>query len=302
MFPRLAHTARSLRRALDPAERGVALLAVLGFLAVMSLLAIGVVGAARTAATGASRELLRAQAQAAVESGIDFAVAELVNGGGFAPSFVTEPQTVEVGGFRVRISARPEHAKVDLNHADANLLALLFRAGGADQARAAALASAVEDWRDGDDLVRVNGAERRQYQDAGRTDAPANKPFGAAAELKRVLGVTGPLYDCIRPEVTVLSQRQGIDLDFAAPALRQAAGLERSAKPEEPPAIDPGGVFEITARLVDDGRRVRRAERAVVRITGNPNDPYWILSVEAAQPLEDAAARHCPTTVTSAAR
>jgi general secretion pathway protein K len=280
----------------------VALLAVLGFLAVMSLLAIGVVGAARTAATGASRELLRAQAQVAVESGIDFAVAELVNGAGFAPAFVTAPQTIEVGGFRVRISARPEHAKVDLNYADANLLAVLFRAGGADRTRAAALASAVEDWRDGDDLVRVNGAERRQYQDAGRTNAPANKRFGTTAELKRVLGVTGPLYDCIRPEVTVLSQRQGIDLDFAAPALRQAAGLEPSVKREEPPAIDAGGVFEITARLVDDERRVRRAERAVVRITGNPSDPYWILSVEAVHPLEDAAARHCPKTVTSAAR
>ena len=64
-------------------------------------------------------------------------------------------------------------------------------------------------------------------------------------------------------------------------------------------AVAPGEVFEITARLDDQERKVERAERAVVRVTGNPADPYWVLAVEPAKPLEDASKRSCPTLVSA---
>jgi general secretion pathway protein K len=279
--------------ALSGGERGVALIAVLAFLAAMALIAAGVVGAARSAATSASRALLRAQAQAAVESGIDYAIAELVNARGFAPALVEKPETVELGGYRVTVSVRPEHAKVDLNHADAHLLAILFRAGGAAPDRAARLADAVEDWRDGDSLVRVNGAELPQYAEAGLSYGPANRPFSSADELKLVLGVAGAIYDCVRPQVTVLAQRGGIDLDNAAASIREASGADAGA-PRAQTTINGGDAFEITAELDDRARGIKRAERAVVRITGNPDDPYWALAVEPARPIDEAAARSCP--------
>lgn len=274
-------------------ERGVALIAVLAFLAVMSLVVAGVVGAARTVANGASRELLRAQAQAAVESGIDYGIAELVNAKGFVPALVTKPATVAIGGFQVTVSARSEHTKVDLNYADNNLLTILFRAGGADAAKAAALADAVEDWRDGDDLVHLNGAEQRQYEEAGYKYGPANKFFGNPDELRLVFGMSRALYDCVRPQVTVLSQRPGIDIDRAIPAIRVAAGAD-AVPLAAAQTISPGEPFEITARLEDSKRGVSRAERAVVRLTGNPSDPYWVLGFEPAHPLDAAATRACP--------
>ena len=274
-------------------ERGVALIVVLGFLAVMSLITIGIVGAARTAATSASRDLVRAQAQAAVESGVDYAITALLQARGFAPELVTTAETVTVGGFRVVVSVRPERAKVDLNHADANLLAILFVSGGADQARADGLAAAVEDWRDGDHLVRVNGAERRQYEEAGLNYGPANQFFRSADELRLVLGVDRRLYDCVRNEVTILSQRPGVEIAYASSALRRAAGVD-GAVVTGALELKPGDVFEITARLDDVARGVRRAERVVVRLTGNPSDPYAVLSFEPARPLEEAAARACP--------
>lgn len=274
-------------------ERGVALIVVLGFLAVMSLITIGIVGAARTAATSASRDLVRAQAQAAVESGVDYAINALLQARGFAPELVTTAETVTVGGFRVVVSVRPERAKVDLNHADANLLAILFVSGGADQARADGLAAAVEDWRDGDHLVRVNGAERRQYEEAGLNYGPANQFFRSADELRLVLGVDRRLYDCVRNEVTILSQRPGVEIAYASAALRRAAGVD-GAVVTGALELKPGDVFEITARLDDVARGVRRAERVVVRLTGNPSDPYAVLSFEPARPLEEAAARACP--------
>jgi general secretion pathway protein K len=274
-------------------ERGVALIVVLGFLAVMSLITIGIVGAARTAATGASRELVRVQAQAAVESGVDYAINELLNARGFVPVLVTKPATITVAGFRVVVSVRPENAKVDLNYADTNLLTLLFAAGGAGQTRASALAAAVEDWRDGDNLVRVNGAERRDYEAAGLDYGPANQFFRSADELRLVLGVDQRLYDCVRSEVTILSQRPGLAIEFASAALRRAAGIQGPAV-RGALELRPGDVFEITARLDDAARGVRRAERAIVRLTGNPSDPYAVLSFEPARPLEEAAARGCP--------
>lgn len=267
----------------------------------MSLITIGIVGAARTAATGASRELVRAQAQAAVESGVDYAVNALLTAQGFAPSLLAKPEAVSVGGFRVIVSVRPEHAKVDLNYADANLLALLFQSGGADRKRADALAAAVEDWRDGDDLLHVNGAERQQYVAAGLDYAPANQFFRSPDELRLVLGIDRRLYDCVRPQVTILSQRQGIELDFASPAIRTMVGIDKNSIPDLA-VVKPGDSFEITARLEDAARGVRRSEMAVVRITGDPSNPYSALSFEPARPLEDAAVRSCPRLVAADVR
>ncbi|MCE9521308.1 MAG: general secretion pathway protein GspK, partial [Alphaproteobacteria bacterium] len=254
---RLAALHRCVDSAVARNERGVALIAVLAFLAVMSLLAIGIVGAARTTANNATRHLIRAQAQAAIESGIDYAANELLNARGFAPAIMSAPQTVEVGGFRVVLAARSEHAKIDLNFADQNLLAILFRAGGADPDRAQALASAVEDWRDADDLLHVNGAEKRQYEEAGLTYGPANKLFESVDELRLVLGVGDTMFNCLRPEVTIISQRPGVDIDAASSLIRRAAGIDTppgtsasgAASVISEQVIAPGEVFEITARL-----------------------------------------------------
>jgi general secretion pathway protein K len=275
--------------------------AVLGFLAVMSLITLGVVGASRATVVNSSRNLARVQAQAAVESAVNHAIAELVAARSLVPDIVTAPQQIQAGGFMVTVAVRPEHRKVDLNYADANLLAILFRAGGADQDTAQALAAAVEDWRDGDDLLHLNGAERSQYEEAGLKYGPANAFFQSIDELRLVRGVTEPLFACLKPEITVFSQRQGIDIDNAAPMIRTAAGLNeqdndgrasRSVISDQ--AIAAGDVFEITARLDDSKHAVRRAERVIVRVTGNPRDPYWVMSAEPAYPIEEAAKRSCP--------
>lgn len=277
-------------------QRGIALVAVLAFLGVMSLIALGIVGASRGAVGNASRNLVRVQAQTAVESAVNIAIAELVAARTLIPDIVVAPRQVNVGGFVVTLTVRPERTKVDLNYADANLLAMLFRAGGADSDTAQSLAAAVEDWRDGDDLLRLNGAERGEYADAGLAYSPANAFFNSIEELRLVRGVTEPLFACLKPQITVFSQAQGIDIDNAAPMIRRAAGLDGQPNVGgglSERGIAAGEVFEITARLDDARRSVRRGERVIMRVTGNPRDPYWIMSVEAAYPMEEAAKRSC---------
>jgi general secretion pathway protein K len=283
-------------------DSGMALVAVLGWLAVLALLVIGIVADARSTLDGAARHLQRAQAQQATESAIDWAANLLAAGNGTLPVLLATPQTLEIGGFRVKVSVRPERAKVDLNAADLMLLETLFRAGGAGPDKARALAAATADWRDADDLQHLDGAERRAYRAAGLRHEPANRPFATVGQARMVLGMTPALFDCLRGEMTVLAQAPGVDVVHAAPALQRALGLDPRAAPPPPDAaplasgqpLAPGDVFEVTVELDDRARRLRRGERVSIRITGNPQDPFWILSVEPVFPLREQAAAACP--------
>lgn len=267
-------------------ERGIALVAVLGFLTVMSLLVLSVTSAVRTSLNASARHLARLQAQAAVDSGIELAVNQLIDGQQLAPPVLATPQELEIGGYKVVVTARPESAKIDLNFADVALLMGMFRAAGAGDDAASALASAVLDWRDGDDLLHLNGAEKKEYAAAGLKYGPADKPFESVDELRLVLGVTPALFACLRSEVTVLAQRASVDVDHASPLVRTAAGVS----PDNPKgsaatfsvisgqAVGAGEVYEITARLDDRRRGIRRSERVAVRITGSREDPFWTMA------------------------
>ncbi len=286
-----------MRNALH-AQQGIALIAVLAFLAVMSLIAMGVVSAARTSVSGASRHLARAQAQAAIESAIDVAASTLAEARGTAPPILSTPKLFEIAGFRVKVTVRAERAKIDLNFADAELLAALFHAAGADRDKAQALAAAIEDWRDGDELVHLNGAEKRQYAEAGFNYEPANRLFATIGELQFVLGMDQKLFACVRPQLTTLTQAPGIQVESASPMIRRELGLDQATSAGAAVVVDqlitPGDVYEITAELDDQKRNLRRAERVSVRITGNPADPFWVLDIEPSAPIDDAARRACP--------
>lgn len=286
-------------------ESGMALVAVLGFLAALSLLLVGIVLASRGAADSTSRHLLRVQAQLAIDSGADYAMNAIAGARGEPAALLSKPEVLEIGGFRVKVSARPERGKVDLNFADEGLLATLFRSGGATPDQADALAASVEDWRDGDALVRPNGAERRQYEAAGRNYAPANRLFESVAQVRFVLGMTSRIFDCISGELTVLTQAPGIEIRHASPALQRELGVEAQATGAAGPLataelVTPGDVFEITVELEDARRRIRRGERIAVRMTGNPDDPYWIIGVEPLFPAREGAVASCPRTGRSA--
>jgi general secretion pathway protein K len=281
----------------------MALIVVLGFLAALSLIVIGVVSNSRSTVQAASRHLVRAQAQMAIEGAIDYAANVLVAARGTSPALLIEPQVIELSGWRIRISVRPERGKVDVNYADQLLLATLFRSAGASADAAQAMAAAVEDWRDGDDLLQLNGAEARQYEAAGLPWRPSNRFFDSVGQLKLVLGMSPRIYDCIRTELTVLTQAPGVVVEQASPALQKALGVELpdASRPGEPAPvlsnqiISPGDVFEVTAELEDKGRNIRRGERVSIRVTGNPEDPFWVLGIEPLYPLRENALLACPS-------
>ena len=78
---------------------------------------------------------------------------------------------------------------------------------------------AIADFRDKDDLERLNGAEDSAYSAAGRDYGPKNARFETVDELRRVLGVTPDIYRPLAPLVTVHSGRRGINPVTAPHAL-----------------------------------------------------------------------------------
>ena len=82
-----------------------------------------------------------------------------------------------------------------------------------------ALVDAIADFRDKDDLKRLNGAEDSAYSAAGREYGPKNSRFETVDELRRVLGVTPDMYARLAPLVTVYSGRRGFNPVTAPHAL-----------------------------------------------------------------------------------
>jgi len=72
------------------------------------------------------------------------------------------------------------------------------------------LVNAIIDWRDEDDLVGLEGAEKEEYKEAGLSYQPPNKPFKSIEELQMVLGMNEQIFKWIeKPGHGLLGTAQG---------------------------------------------------------------------------------------------
>ena len=117
----------------------------------------------------------------------------------------------------VTVSIDDEGGKVDLNFADPMLLQQLFTGLGYSRADAARFAESIADYRDADDLRRLNGAETEDYHRAGLAYGPANASFTAIQELGQVLGLPRDLVVRLLPVVTVHAGSPTVDIAFSPP-------------------------------------------------------------------------------------
>jgi general secretion pathway protein K len=121
----------------------------------------------------------------------------------------------DLDGVLVEVSAIDERGKLDINATDELTLANLFVGHGLELDMAELLAAAVLDWRDEDELERVNGAEEDAYLAAGLEVGPANRPFMMTEELLQVIGMDYELYRRLEPAITVFSRTPQPDPAFA---------------------------------------------------------------------------------------
>ena len=284
-------------------ERGVALIAVLwvGFL--LTVVAASLVRDIRVQTQTAHNLLQTAKAEALAEAGIVLAAERLrqkirdrsFRAAGTRWSFA-------LTGGRANVVVQDEGGKIDLNRAPKALLKGLLRANGADEDMAAAITDAIADWRDRDNVRRLNGAEDGDYRRAGLRHGAKDRPFERIDETRRVFGMTVELYRKVAPALTVYSGRRGIDLAVAPKeALRALPGVSNeeveTAMAELDETEDAAGRVQRLSRLATGRKMIsssnRRAfsieatartdtgavfvRRAVVRIIRRQDRPYDVL-------------------------
>lgn len=206
--------------------RGAALLFAMWAIALLAALLAGMAVTARGEGEAARNAYVQARARYAAEAGIARAV-DALRQSDPARRWVPDGRgyRFDFDGAKVEVTVSDTSGQVDLNAATPEVLKNLFAAAGASDAQARALADAVQDWRDSDDIPHPDGAEADTYRRAGLTWLPRNGPFRSSDELARVYGMTDALYRKLADAVTVYSGRNFPDESYAGP-LALAAGRD----------------------------------------------------------------------------
>ena len=221
---------------------------VLWLVVVLGAVAASVVGSTRTE----SRILLNARARIvarhAAESGIVAGVALLQRrmATSQAPALrvlalsgmdreFADLEDVSLGNARFGVALTNLSGRLDLNQAQPEALVGLFsQFTSATVARS--LVDALLDWRDGDDLVRAQGAETDSYLRGGSPYLPRNAPLNRLEEFGWLRGVTESLVLAVAPYITVAGDLL-IDVNGASEPVLAAI-----------PGIGPAGARAIVAR------------------------------------------------------
>ncbi|MEN8141512.1 MAG: hypothetical protein ABFR97_09850 [Thermodesulfobacteriota bacterium] len=149
-------------------ERGFALVVVILILLMVSFLAAELTLGVRSETSSGFNERQQVVGRTLAQAGINLALFHLldepVDGGGEGASFEQgESQDVWLAQGRVRYQVVSEAGKMDLNNVDPRLLSLLLEYFGYSEEEADIVNDSLLDWRDNDDLHRLNGAESEYY-------------------------------------------------------------------------------------------------------------------------------------------
>ena len=285
--------------------RGVALIAVLWLIAILTLLATTVATLSVSHRRAAQRFTEAVQLDSLADSAIRVMLLRLI-----APKSPNERvavggvQRLELFGGVVDVTVERELGRIDINTAAEELIFALFAANGWEDQRARAMANRIADWKDTDDLRREGGAERDDYRTAGLEYAPRNSAFESPEELRQVLGaneITPDLFNSI----TVYTHAQSLPEALATgPVMRALAladerqlGGHRWIVAREPlsdgssPGLSPVAAADGPATLIGEVVRIRscakrqaleRCRTSIVRLTGSASTPVQIFAWQAA--------------------
>lgn len=205
-------------------EKGYALVMVVWVMAILTMLALAfsrnvTVG---SSVLGNSMGAIQAEvmAQAALERGIH---ALLNTGDRMSWKMDGTAYQFDYQGAALTFSIEDENGKIDVNSANRPLLRALFeeilsnyRPDEGKTITPDMMADRLLDWRDRDDLLRLDGAEFPEYDAMAYDVGPANRPFRSVSELQQVLGLDRRIYQELEGMVTVHSHGKAINPENAA--------------------------------------------------------------------------------------
>jgi general secretion pathway protein K len=199
-------------------EQGIALILVLWVITLLTVIAGSFVYGARSTALIAGNLVSIAKARALADAGTHRGLYELLKPTSDAERWKADgrERVFSLEDAEIRLVMRDETAKIDLNSASDALLKGLLLSVGMDEERANQILDAILDWRDADDLVHPQGAERDRYEAMGLPVIPANAPFQAVDELQHVMGMTPDVFRKLAGALTVFSRQPGINSTLAS--------------------------------------------------------------------------------------
>ena len=166
-------------------QHGLALVMVLWLIVLLGVIAGGHVYNVHTETRLAALQVGTAKARAAVETGLSYAILQLLADDLANPLPIdgTVDQIVS-DDTRIRIAIRDATGLIDLNAAGSDLLQNLTAALNIDQERQQRIIAAILDWRDRDDAKRASGAEDSDYVSAGYPWTARDGAFTIVEELR----------------------------------------------------------------------------------------------------------------------
>lgn len=209
-------------------QRGAAFLIVLWLLALLAVVLGAFALLARSERLQARYLYESTRARYAAEAGVHRAVFALALPDP-AMRWVPDgrPYRFRFDDAEIDIRITDETGKIDLNAVEPAVFAAFLQAFDVPMDEANAIAAAVVDWRDQDDLVTLNGAELPEYESAGLPYGPKNAPFDLIGEVQQVLGMDYALYERIAPHLTLYSGLAMPNPAFASePVLRALPGMD----------------------------------------------------------------------------
>ncbi|EKE75972.1 general secretion pathway protein GspK [Gallaecimonas xiamenensis] len=203
--------------ALKVPAKGVALVAVLWLLALLSLMAAALTTTSRLEGQLTLNQDQTVRGQALAEGAIRLAMVNLLQPATQQPWLADGGiQQISLNQQQVELAISDERGKVDINNATPELLTQLLLAAGADE-QEVQLVDVILDWRDGDDLVSLHGAEDADYAAAGLDYGAKDAPFQSLDELDLLLGMPAALAQRLKPALTVMTHASTVNPLYAPP-------------------------------------------------------------------------------------
>jgi len=274
---------------------------VLWIISLLTVMALGLTTTQRTESALTRNQLDGARFRALSEAAINLTVLNLLSTpletvpaeAVWVPDGL--PRTLMLDGSELTVTLYNEASRLDLNTATREQLATLIELAqgeaGFDEAQRDALADAILDWRDADDLTQLNGAEDGDYAAAGLPYGARDEPFQSVDELQQVLGMPRALAQRLAPDLSVDNESDRVDEQFAsAQVLAAVQGLniedaqrfvdERNAPvlpgAEQPSAVNRGGpLYRIRVGMADQGG-VGRTMEALVQLEQGQTPPFEV--------------------------
>jgi general secretion pathway protein K len=245
-------------------QRGIALVAALWFLILLSVLAASYAAATRGDIRLAGNAVATAAAQALADAAIHRVIAAMAAAGNTAPYRLDgTPYAWAFGDGQVRFIIEDESGKIDINEAEPETLAALFQVAGADARQARTLAEGIAVFRGSlqpaDEAAAVEDAGGQRNSNA----------FVLVDELIQVPGMTGDLFERVAPLVTVYTASPEPNRTVSSP---EVLSVLQWLESRSGGGITTGAGQRVAAGRSDRRQRLADAVQGLQQATGRGGD------------------------------